>query len=248
MEINKIYNENCLETLERMSSGFVDLVVTSPPYNMRTRVRNGQYTTREKSNHFCKKYEYFDDAMSIEEFYTFHSSVMQELLRVSKIVCYNIQIVTGSKEAFFMMIGDFSKYIKDIIIWDKTTGQPAMGEKVLNSCYELILILESDGVCGRAIQNAKFNRGSMDNILRLGRGKKITETHGACFPIKMPHLLINAFSDTGNLVYDPFMGSGTTALAAIINKRNYLGSEIAPEYHKMATQRILYQQAQLGLF
>ena len=50
MELNKIYNENCLDTMARMPNGFVDLVVTSPPYNMRLRVRNGKYTTREKGD------------------------------------------------------------------------------------------------------------------------------------------------------------------------------------------------------
>ena len=138
MEKNIIYNENCLETLSRMPDKCIDLVVTSPPYNMRTRIRNGEYTTREKSEHFSKKYKHFDDALSIDDFYSFHSEVLNELLRVSKIVCYNFQIVTGSKEAFFKIIGDFNKHIKDIIIWDKGHGQPAMHGQVLNSCYENI--------------------------------------------------------------------------------------------------------------
>jgi hypothetical protein len=55
---------------------------------MRTRVRNGQYTIREKSKHFSKKYEFFDDALPINEFYKLHSEILQELLRVSKIVCF----------------------------------------------------------------------------------------------------------------------------------------------------------------
>ncbi len=68
---------------------------------MRLRIRNGKYTSREKSEHFSKKYKFFDDALPIEEFYEFHSKVLTEMLRVSKIVCYNFQIVTGSKQAFF---------------------------------------------------------------------------------------------------------------------------------------------------
>ena len=247
MEINNIYNENCIETMRRMPDGFVDLVVTSPPYNMCTRIRNGQYTRREKANHFSVKYKYFDDALPIEEFYKLHSYILKELLRVSKIVCYNFQIVTGSKEAFFKIIGDFAIYIKDIIIWDKNTGQPAMSEKALNSCYELVLILESNAICGRKIHNAKFSRGSMNNILRLGRGKNIIKTHGACFPVQLPDVLINAFSNTGNLIYDPFIGSGTTAIAALTNNRHYIGSEITTEYYEIAKQRISFYQTQLKI-
>jgi len=73
LEVNKLYNENCLETLKRMPDKFVDLIVTSPPYNMRTRIRNGEYTKREKSEHFSKKYKHFSDDLTIEEFNAFHS-------------------------------------------------------------------------------------------------------------------------------------------------------------------------------
>lgn len=238
MQINKIYNESCLETMAKMTDKFVDLTVTSPPYNMRTRIRNGQYTTREKSKSFSKKYEYFDDALPINDFYEFHSTVLSELLRVSKIICYNFQIVTGSKEAFFKIIGNFNKNIKDVIIWDKGNGQPAMHKMVLNSCYEMVLILENDDRAGRAIQNAKFNRGEMNNILRIGRGKKLSNVHGAIFPEQLPIELINAFSEKGSLIYDPFMGSGTTGLAAIKLGRNYIGSEIIKEYCELGENRI----------
>lgn len=238
MIIDKIYNEDRLLTMSKMPDKFVDLVVTSPPYNMRTRIRNGEYTTREKSEHFSKKYKHFDDALSINDFYQFHSKVLTELLRVSKIVCYNFQIVTGSKEAFFKIIGGFNKDIKDIIIWDKGHGQPAMHGQVLNSAYEMILILEDDKKCGRVIQNAKFNRGEMTNILRIGRGKKVSDIHGAVFPEQLPRELINAFSNKGDLVYDPFMGSGTTGLVASELSRKYIGSEISEEYCKIARDRI----------
>ena len=246
VEINKNYNESNLETMARMPDKSIDLVVTSPPYNMRTRIRNGKYTTREKSEHFSKKYKHFDDAMPIDEFYNFHSEVIKELLRVSKIVCYNFQIVTGSKEAFFRIIGDFNKHIKDIIIWDKGHGQPAMHEQVLNSAYEMVLILEDDQKCGRVIQNATFKRGEMANVLRLGRGKKISEIHGAIFPEELPLKLIQAFSNEGDLIYDPFMGSGTTALAAIKSNRNWIGSEISEEYCSIIEQRV--KTAELLLF
>lgn len=238
MELNKIYNEDCLDTMSRMPDNFVDLVVTSPPYNMRTRVQNGKYTKREKSEHFSKKYKFFSDDLPIDEFYQVHKKILEELLRVSKLVCYNFQIVTGSKEAFFKIIGDFNIYIKDIIVWDKGHGQPSMHNQVLNSCYELILILENDKKCGRLIQNAKFERGKMDNILRIGRGKKVHNTHGAVFPEKLAETLIEAFSNPNELVYDPFMGSGTTAVVSKKFGLQWVGSELNPENYANANKRI----------
>jgi site-specific DNA-methyltransferase (adenine-specific)/modification methylase len=195
----KLLHGDCLEVMKTIPDASIDLTITSPPYNMRTRVRNGKYTTREKSEHFSKKYEHFDDALPMNEFYEFHSKVLNELLRVSKIVCYNFQIVTGSKEAFFKMIGDLYKQIKDIIIWDKNTGQPAMHSNILNSCYEFILIMENDSIAGRHITNAKFKRGEMNNILRVKRGKKVDGSHGATFPEDLvkefEQLIINTQSE-----------------------------------------------------
>ena len=248
MEINKVYNESCLETLKKMPNKLVDLVITSPPYNMRTRIRNGQYTTKEKSEHFSKKYKHFSDDLPIHEFCSFHSEVLNELLRVSKIICYNFQIVTGSKEAFFKIIGDFNKYIKDIIIWDKGHGQPAMHGQVLNSCYEMILILEDDKKAGRVIQNAKFNRGEMNNIIRLGRGKIISDVHSAIYPEMLVGQLINAFSQKGNLIYDPFMGSGTTGIVAHKLGRNWIGSEISKDYCDLINKRFEVILNQTKLF
>lgn len=248
IEINKIYNESCLDTLSRISDKFVDLVITSPPYNMRTRIRNGKYTSREKGEHFSKKYKHFSDDLPIDEFYSFHSKILSELLRVSKIVCYNFQIVTGSKEAFFKIIGDFNKDIKDVIIWDKGNGQPAMHEMVLNSCYEIILILEDDKKAGRVIQNAKFKRGEMNNILRISRGEKIVEGHNAIFPEILAGELVKAFSEENNLIYDPFIGSGTTAIVANKLNRNWIGSEITKEYFELANKRFEQHKKQLTLF
>ena len=163
----KLYNEDCLDTMSRFTNNYIDLTVTSPPYNMRTRIRNGKYTEREKSEHFSKKYSDFHDAYPIKEYESIHSGVLHSLLEISSMVFINIQIVTGSKEAWFRIIGEFGEYLKDIAIWDKGFGQPAMHEKILNSAYELVLILENDKRAGRMIQNAVFGRGEMQNILRI---------------------------------------------------------------------------------
>lgn len=238
LPINEIINADCLEFMKTLPDKCIDLIVTSPPYNMRTRIRNGKYTTREKSEHFSKKYSDFHDALPIDEFYAFHSKCLVEMLRLSKLVIYNFQIVTGSKEAFFKIIGDFSKSIKDIIIWDKGFGQPAMHEQVLNSSYELILILEDDEKCGRVVQNAVFKRGEMQNILRVNRTNSKTEGHSAAFPIKLAEELIKNFSNENDLVLDPFFGTGTTGVACKNLNRNFIGIELEAKYCEIARKRL----------
>lgn len=242
--INKIYNCDCLYGLGLLPDKSVDLVVTSIPYNMRLRIRNGQYTTREKGESFSKKYDHFSDDLPIEEYYEFHKKVLTELLRVSKIICLNYQPVTGSKEAFFKLLGDFAPYIKDIMIWEKS-GQPAMHEHVLNACYEFVVILESDGTKGRMINNSYFPRGSQNNVIGGFRKNNSVEGHGACFPTEFAKKLITLFSKEGDLVLDPFMGSGTTAVAAKLTNRKYLGFELIEEYVNIANERISKETEQI---
>lgn len=238
LEINKIYNEDCLSTMARMPDNFVDLVFTSPPYNMNLRIRNGKYCSRQIVKEFSTKYDGFSDNLPIDQFYDLHSKIVKELLRVSKIVFYNIQIVTGSKQAFFKIIGDNAKYIKDLIIWDKNHGQPAMQSNVLNRRTELILVLEKDGAISRQFKKCNFSRGTLEDIWCIGRGKKVAKNHGATFPIELANKVITNFSNENDIIYDPFMGSGTTAVSAITHNRNYLGSEMSKNYFEFANERI----------
>ena len=243
--IGKIINKDCLEVMKYIPDNSVDLVVTSPPYNMRLRIRNGKYTSREKAEHFSKKYKYFGDDIPIDDFYLLHKQILSELVRVSKIVCYNFQIVTGSKEAFFKIIGDFNKDIKDIMIWDKGHGEPAMHKQILNSAYELILLLEDDKKNGRLITNAKFQRGTLSNIIRVGRGKRVSKDHHAVFPQDLVEILIENFSSEGDIVMDPMCGLGSTCVAAKKLNRSYIGIDISEEYCKLAKERISLEQSKI---
>ena len=238
IELNTIYNEDCLATMARMPDNFVDLVFTSPPYNMNLRIRNGKYCSRQIVKEFSTKYTGFDDNLPIDDFYRLHSKILDELLRVSKIVFYNIQIVTGSKLAFFKMIGDKADKLKDIIIWDKTHGQPAMQASVLNRRTELILVFEKENAMSRKFSQATFERGTLADIWQISRGKKVNKNHGATFPIELANKVVSNFSAAGNIIYDPFTGSGTTALAAKMHNCNYIGSEISKEYYDFAVDRL----------
>ena len=237
LEINQLYHGDCLEYLKKMDDLSVDLTFTSPPYNMRTRVRNGKYTTRETGEHFSKKYEDFHDALSIEEYYEFHKNVLTELMRVSKTTIWNIQIVTGSKEAVFKLIGDFNKNIKDIIVWDKGNGQPAMHSGVLNSVVEYLIIFESDAKAGRCFNRSYFDRGTLNNIWRIKRAKSI-KGHRARFPEELADKVILNFSKPGDIIFDPFLGTGTTAISAIKNNRKFIGCELSEKYFDYILEKI----------
>lgn len=238
MEVNKVFNENCLDTLRRIPDNFVDLVVTSPPYNMNLRIRNGEYCSRQIVKEFSSKYEGFDDNLPILDYYEFHLNVLRELLRTSNIIFYNIQIVTGSKRAIFKIIGELADYLKDIVVWDKGYAQPAMAANVLNRRTELILIFDSKNAISRKFEVANFARGTLNDIWEIKRGKKIVATHSAVFPEELVKSIIENFSSEGSLVYDPFMGTGTTAIVAKRLNRNYIGSELTEKYFNIILSRL----------
>jgi site-specific DNA-methyltransferase (adenine-specific)/modification methylase len=222
-----------------MADDSVDLVITSPPYNMNLRISNGKYCSRQIVKEISTKYEDFADNLPIEEFYEFHKQVISELLRVSNLVFYNIQIVTGSKRAFFQLIGDFSHNLKEIIIWDKGHGQPAMKEQVLNRRSELLLVFEKDYPISRQFRTATFERGTLNDIWLIKRERKRTGVkHGATFPEQLVELIIENFSKKGDVVYDPFLGTGTTVCVANRLGRAFMGSEISQEYADIALERL----------
>ena len=236
--INKIFNESCLNTLARMSDNSVDLVITSPPYNMNLRIRNGKYCSRQITKEFSTKYDGFDDNLPIDEYFDFHLRVIKELLRVAPIVFYNVQIVTGSTRAVFKLLGEMNEYVKDIIVWDKDNAQPAMSEGVLNRQYELIIVFAKRDAISRKFNYCNFERGTLNDVWRIKRGKKVTNLHGATFPEELVEKILINFSRERDVVYDPFMGTGTTAVVCKNMNRRFIGSEIITSYVEVAKERL----------
>ena len=246
---NEIYNESCLDTLARLPDNSIDVVITSPPYNMNLRIRKGEYTSRQIVKEFSTKYTDFSDNLPIEEYYQFHKAVLKELLRVSPLVFYNIQIVTGSKRAFFKLMGDFSDYLKDIIVWDKGYAQPAMHEQVLNKRSELLLVFDNDYPISRQFRKAgNFERGTLDDVWKIPRANGKNKNHTAVFPELLVSTILENFSQQGQVVYDPFIGTGTTAVVAKKMGRSYIGSEISKTYCTIAEKSLTNIVKQFTLF
>tara|TARA_Y100000034_G_C6896017_1_gene413102 strand:- start:129 stop:878 length:750 start_codon:yes stop_codon:yes gene_type:complete len=240
MKLKKIYHENCLSTLKKMKDDSVDLVVTSPPYNMNLRIRKGEYCSRQIVKEISTKYTEFDDNLPIDEYNKLHTEVLKELLRVSELIFYNIQIVTGSKRSIFKMIGAFSDYLKDIIVWDKGNAQPSIQKQVVNRRTELILVFDKDYPISRQYRKrGTFKRGTLNDIWEIKRERsRGGESHGAVFPQELVAKILENFSQKGDVIYDPFMGTGTTAVVAKRLNRKFIGSEISKKYIDIAEERI----------
>ena len=227
-----LYHENCLESLKRFNDDAFQLVITSPPYNMNW--RNGKITKTE----FSTKYTHFDDALPIEEYNALHSTILKELLRVSPLVFYNVAIVTGSKTSVFKMIGDFAENLQDIIIWHKPNGVPSTNAQILNRRYELILIFSKNNGLSRQIQEGTFQPGKLEDVWNIPTQKSQSKDHTAVFPEALVLKIIENFSHKGDHVYDPFIGTGTTAEVAKKTGRFATGSDISSDYLDVAVKRL----------
>ena len=238
MTQSNLIKGECLEAMGSLEDDSVDLVLTSPPYNMNLRILNGKHISRQIVKEISTKYKAFDDNLPMDEYFDFNRKVVDECLRLSPLVFYNVQFLTGNKSALYRLIGHFSEQLKEFIIWDKGHGQPAIQEGVMNSQWEAVLVFDRDNAISRRFESAQFDRGTLSNLWRIKRGSKPSPDHGAVFPTELAKKIIGSFTRAGDTILDPFMGTGTTGVASKSLNRSFVGIEMDDDYFKFASERI----------
>ena len=214
-----------------------DAVFTSPPYNMNLRIRGGKYCSRQIVDEFSTKYQGYADNLPLEEYERLNDEVLSMCLSECPLVFWNVQFLTGNKRALFRLIGKYADTLKDVIVWDKLVAQPAMAKGVMNSRWEAVLVFDRDNAISRQF-NGHFKRGTVDNLWQIQRGRSVDDSHGATFPVTLPARAIDAFTTEGQTVCDPFMGTGTTGIAAIRAGRKFIGIERDARYFEIARKRL----------
>lgn len=229
---------DCLEKMKALSDGCIDMVFTSPPYNMNLRIRKGKHCSRQLVKELSTKYEGYDDNLPMDDYFSFNFRVVSELLRISDLVFYNVQFLTGNKSALYKLIGVFHHKIKEFIVWDKINAQPAIGEKILSSRFEVLLVLQNSNPISRKFDTAQFSRGSLSNLWGIKRGSIVDKSHGATFPEELVEKAVRNFSAENATILDPFMGTGTVGVVCQKLNRNFIGIELLPKYFEIAEKRI----------
>ena len=259
MEINKIYNENCLDTMAKMPDNFIDLTVTSPPYdNLR---------------------EYKGYSFAFEE-------IAKELFRITNqggVVVWGVgdatmngsESGTSFKQALFFKEIGFN--LHDTMNYQKINYVPLTHNRYEQS-FEFMFILskgrplvfnpikdkenkwygtkchgQSRGVDGKTFIKSNHNKtevnryGKRHNVWSMSGEKNNETSHPAVFPESLANDHIISWSNKDDIVLDPFMGSGTTGKMAYQNNRNYIGFEISKEYCDIANKRIEDVKAQIRM-
>lgn len=242
--LNTIIDSSC-ENMKDIPNNSLHLMITSPPYNV------------------SKEY---DNDLSLEEYLNLLKNCFTETYRVlvdGGRACINIANI-GRKP--YIPLSDYvSKIMIEIgfnmrgeIIWNKSAGAgistawgsfQSASNPILRDVHEYILIFSKGNYKRERDKEEKELR--KDNITKeefIEWTKSVwtmnTESakrigHPAPFPEELPNRLIKLFSFTNDIVLDPFMGSGTTAIASIKNSRSFVGYEINEEYINLANNRIL---------
>lgn len=229
LELNRIYNCDCVEGMKKMPDKSIDLVVTDPPYLIET---SGAGIYKQADKQYVKELNDIKDGFSTD--------VLDELCRVMKhINCYFF----CSQKQIMPLLDYFVRGKKcnwNLISWHKTNPVPACGNKYLTDT-EFVLFFREKGV---KIYGS-FDTKRTWYATPLNQSDKKIYGHPTCKPIDIVKNFIINSSQEGDLVLDPFMGSGTTAVAAKSYGRHFIGFEINEEYYKKACERIKKEQAEI---
>lgn len=245
LEINKIYCESNLETMARMPDNFIDIVITSPPYNIgANRLNSGK----------SKTYNEYKDELTREEYFQQTKIWIDELLRVTKYhIFWNVQEISGNKGIVKFLLNTYNEQLKETFIWAKKNPQASIVEHMAGSAFEYIFCFSKDQPEKRSFTHCDFNNRVSGQqvyncIIKPSNSNIETKGHSFAFDEWLPSYFIKYFSKENDIVYDPFMGTGTTAKMAHIYKRNWIGSEISQEYVDLANKRIKPYLDQQTLF
>lgn len=243
---NVIFNEDCLLTMKRMKQqGIkVDLIVTSPPYNKNKYAsENNQSKSWSSLRGKQIAYDVYHDSMQQDEYEKWQKEVIKSCIDVLK---PNGSLFYNHKDLSVNGLIIPPKWVYEFnvhqqIIWDR-------GSSLQNDPHYFQPITEYIFWIVKDPKNFFFDKQKSifkNNIWRINAERN---EHPAPFPQKMVGNIINCCCKEGGIVYDPFMGSGTTAICALKNKCHYIGSEISEKYVSMAYKRINDEENQLKIF
>ncbi len=231
--INKIICGDAIEVMKKMPDKSIDLVVTSPPYNLKNSTGNGMKDGRGgkwKNAALVHGYSNYDDNMPHNEYVKWQRECLSEMFRLLKddgAIFYNHKwrVQKGLLQDRSDIVSGFP--VRQIIIW-KRKGGINFNPGYFLPTYEVIYL----------IAKPKFKlvpkANAYGDVWEFKQEMK--NKHPAPFPVALIDRIIS--STFAKLILDPFVGSGTTAITAMGNNRNFIGIDISPEYCEMAKKRI----------
>ena len=229
MELNRIYNEDCLEGMKRIPDGSVDLIVTDPPYLM-------NYKTGRRKD----KSHRFNDVILNDDNEQLITDYVKECYRILRDDTAMYLFCSSNKVDFFKRELEKLFSIKNMIIWVKNNHTAGDLESAFGRKYEIVFLVNKG--------QRKFNGERLTDIWEFPKVSSDGQLHQNQKPIGLIKRCIEKHSNVGDVVFDGFMGSGTTAAAALDTNRNYIGFELDEYYFNVAEKRLKNHTTQTDIF
>ena len=248
VELNKIYNEDCFETMSKMKNGSVDMVMTSPPYNM---------TNRKGGFADSGRYDVYDDWKEVGEYLDFTVNLFRnfdKIVRENGIVLYNFSYSIENPTLPYILVNEIASKtdwcLADTIIWKKSAGLPfPANERRLSRNWEFVWVFVRKNEintfnCNKGLKKISEKTGQRyynvyyNFVEARNNDCKTHELNQATYSTELCTKLFEIYADKGYIVYDPFMGTGTTANACIEKEMYFIGSELSEKQCEYANERI----------
>ena len=247
--MTKIHLQDCLEFMRSTNSRF-DMVMTSPPYNTARKTK-----TDAALQHLDNRYISFEDQKTDAEYRSWTLKLFDGFDRVVKpngSVAYNISYSSENTELMWLTIADILTNtcwtVSDCITWKKKSALPNnVTPNKLTRITEYIFIFCRRSESKTFHGNKKYTKSSASgqlfyenafNYIEAKNNDGPVKNHKATYSKDLCLRVFDLFGRKGGSVYDPFMGTGTTGLAALEWGMDYEGTEIVPEYKELADKRI----------
>jgi site-specific DNA-methyltransferase (adenine-specific) len=234
--MNKVICGDCLDVMKDIPDNSVDCIITSPPYNKHSANRKcGKTDSWQKAN---IDYGYFKDDLPEEQYQEQQKHLIREMVRVIKpngSIFYNHKARIKNHRAILPTewLGEFN--IRQVLIWDRTNCMQLSPIRWFPTTEYIYWVTKTN-------VQPKFYKRSKHQLEVIRIPPKPMKDHPAPFPEELVETLMLNTTDENDIVLDPYMGSGTVAVVAKKNNRNYIGIEISPEYIDIIKKRIAKEQ------
>lgn len=209
----KLFKGDCLELLKQVKDESIDMVLTDPPYGIA--FQSGY-----------RKIEY--EKIKGDQNLYWLDDFVEEIFRVSKNNTAHYMFCSFHHIDIFKQAIQKRFKVKNIITWVKNNTSMGDLKGDFAPKTEFIIFFQK----GRRLINGRRD----SNVFEFNKTRN--ELHPTQKPVDMTEYMLSKFSDEGNVILDPFMGSGTTGVACVNTNRNFIGMELDDKYFKIAKERI----------
>ena len=222
-------DSTCSDTVAKLMDGEkADMVFTSPPYNANTKAGQGDIFNKKKS---VKLYsEGYSDNLDSSDYLDFCVSVLDNcFLFTEGFIFWNVSYNANSRFEYIQQIQNYLQFLIEQICWKKSSTIPFKGSLMRE--WEPIYVFSTNG-------NTLGLDSVNSNYWEVNNTNSQQENHKACFPIELPYKSINLKKEF-RIILEPFLGSGSTMVAAHQLKRKCYGMELDPKYCQVIIDRMV---------